>query len=96
MAGSTFVFHNPRVERIVSGPGAIGKLAEEVERLGGKRALVVTSPSVAKTFLLGRITSVLGAKLPPLFKRRAGSGVGPRLCCRSFRIFIPKPSVFGA
>jgi hypothetical protein len=36
MAGSTFVFHNPRVERIVSGPGAIGKLAEEVERLGGK------------------------------------------------------------
>ena len=53
MAGSTFVFHNPRVERIVSGPGAIGKLAEEVERLGGKRALVVSSPSVAKTFCGG-------------------------------------------
>jgi alcohol dehydrogenase class IV len=67
MAGSTFVFHNPRVERIVSGPGAIGKLAEEVERLGGKRALVVTSPSVAKTFLLGRITSALGGKAAAIF-----------------------------
>jgi alcohol dehydrogenase class IV len=67
MAGSTFVFHNPRVERIVSGPGEIGKLAEEVERLGGKRALVVISPSVAKTFLLGRITSALGAKAAAIF-----------------------------
>jgi alcohol dehydrogenase class IV len=53
MAGSTFVFHNPSVERIVSGPGAIGKLAEEVERLGGKRALVVRSSLVAKTFCVG-------------------------------------------
>jgi alcohol dehydrogenase class IV len=67
MAGSTFVFHNPRVERIVSGPGAIDKLAEEVERLGGKGALVVSSPSVAKTFLLGRITSVLRAKAAATF-----------------------------
>jgi alcohol dehydrogenase class IV len=67
MAGATFVFHNPRVERIVSGPGAIGKLAEEVERLGGKRALVVISPSVARTFLLERVTGALGAKAAAVF-----------------------------
>lgn len=67
MAGSTFVFNNPRVERIVSGPGAIEKLAEEIDRLGGTRALVVISPSVAKTFLLDRITRALGAKAAAVF-----------------------------
>jgi alcohol dehydrogenase class IV len=67
MAGSTFVFNNPRVERIVSGRGSIGKLAEEIERVGGTRALVVISPSVAKTFLLERIKSGLGAKCAAIF-----------------------------
>ena len=46
MAGSSFVFNNPRVERIISGRGSIGRLPEEVERIGGTRALVVISPSV--------------------------------------------------
>lgn len=67
MAGSTFVFNNPRVERIVSGRGSIGKLAEEIERVGGTRALVVISPSVAKTLLLDRIKSSLGAKCAAIF-----------------------------
>ena len=67
MAGSTFVFNNPRVERIVSGRGAIGKLADEIERVGGTRALVVISPSVAKTFLLDRIRSRLDAKCVAIF-----------------------------
>jgi alcohol dehydrogenase len=67
MAGATFVFNNPRVERIVSGRGSIEKLAEEIERVGGTRALVVISPSVAKTFLLDRIRSALGAKCAAIF-----------------------------
>lgn len=67
MAGSTFVFNNPRVERIVSGRGSIGKLAEEIDRVGGTRALIVISPSVAKTFLLDRIKSGLGAKYVAVF-----------------------------
>jgi maleylacetate reductase len=67
MAGSTFVFNNPRVERIVSGRGAIEKLGEEIERVGGTRGLVVISPSVAKTFLLDRIKSALGAKRVAIF-----------------------------
>ena len=67
MAGSTFIFNNPRVERIVSGRGSIGKLAEEIDRVGGTRALVVISPSVARTFLLERIKSGLGAKCAAVF-----------------------------
>jgi alcohol dehydrogenase class IV len=67
MAGTTFVFNNPRVERIVSGPGSVGKLGEELDRLGGNRVLVVVSPSVAKTFLLQRINSALGAKAAAVF-----------------------------
>jgi alcohol dehydrogenase class IV len=67
MAGTGFVFNNPRVERIVSGAGSLGKLAEEVERLGGTRALIVISPSVAKTFLLERIKASLGSKCAAIF-----------------------------
>jgi maleylacetate reductase len=67
MAAATFVFNNPRVERIVSGPGSIGKLAEEIDRVGGTRAMLVISPSVAKTCLLERIQLGLGAKCVAIF-----------------------------
>lgn len=64
---ANFVFNNPRVERIISGPGSIGKLPEEIERVGGTRALLVISPSVAKTFLLDRIESSVGARCAAIF-----------------------------
>jgi alcohol dehydrogenase class IV len=67
MAGTSFIFNNPRVERIISGQGAIGQLAEEVERLGGSRAMVLISPSVAKTFLLDKIRAGLSNKYVALF-----------------------------
>jgi alcohol dehydrogenase class IV len=67
MAASSFVFNNPRVERIISGAGSIEKLSEEIERVGGTRALLVISPSVAKSFLLDRIKSGLGAKCAAIF-----------------------------
>jgi alcohol dehydrogenase class IV len=67
MAPVNFVFNNPRVERIVSGLGSIEKLPEEIERVGGTRALLVVSPSVAKTFLLDRIKAALGAKCVAIF-----------------------------
>ena len=42
MAGSKFVFSNPRVERIVSGRGSIEKLAEEFSTSSRKtNALVI-------------------------------------------------------
>ncbi|HKY87225.1 MAG TPA: iron-containing alcohol dehydrogenase [Pseudorhodoplanes sp.] len=67
MAVAAFTFHNPRVERIISGAGAIGKLGEEIDRLGASRALVVISPSVARTFLLDRIKSSLGTRCAAIF-----------------------------
>ena len=67
MAAASFVFNNPRVERIVSGPGSIEKLSGEIDRLGGTRAMLVISPSVAKTLLLDRIKAGLGAKCVGVF-----------------------------
>ena len=67
MAALSFVFNNPRVERIISGAGSIEKLAEEIERVGGTRVLLVISPSVAKSILLDRIKSGLGAKCATIF-----------------------------
>jgi alcohol dehydrogenase len=67
MAGSSFTFNNPRVERIVSGAGSLGKLPEELERVGGTRALVVISPSVARTFLLERVQAGLGGRCAAVF-----------------------------
>ena len=67
MAAATFIFNNPRVERIVSGPGSIEKLSGEIDGLGGTRAMLVISPSVAKTFLLDRIKSGLGVKCVAVF-----------------------------
>ena len=67
MAGTTFTFNNPHVERVISGPGSLGKLADEVERLGGTRAMVLISPSVAKTFLLNKVKAGLGGKCVAVF-----------------------------
>src|SRR5918993_2656510 len=67
MAASTFIFNNPRVERIVSGPGSFEKLSEEIDRLGASRAMLVISPSVAKTFLLDRIKLEVGEKCVAVF-----------------------------
>jgi len=50
MAGTSFIFNNSHVERIISGQGLIGKLAEEVERRRGTRAMILISPSVQKLF----------------------------------------------
>ena len=60
MAVSAFEYSNPRVERIVFGRGAVGRLADEVRRLGASRVFVVTSPSIARTYLLDAVRSALG------------------------------------
>ena len=39
MAGTNFTFNNPHVERVISGPGSLGKLAEEVERWAARAPL---------------------------------------------------------
>lgn len=60
MAVSAFEYSNPRVERIVFGRGTVGRLADEVRRLGASRVFLVTSPSIARTYLLDAVRSALG------------------------------------
>ena len=60
MAVSAFEYSNPRVERIVFGRGVVKQLADEVRRLGASRVFVVTSPSIARSYLLDAVRSALG------------------------------------
>jgi alcohol dehydrogenase class IV len=56
----SFVYNNPRVERILFGRGVIDQLADEIRRLKRSRVLVVTSPSIARSPLLERVRESLG------------------------------------
>lgn len=69
MAEASFEYSNPRVERIVFGKGRIRAVGAEVARLGAGRALVVVSPSVAKTALLSTIRHSLGTSCAGVFDR---------------------------
>lgn len=69
MIETSFEFSNPRVERIVFGCGKVKTVGEEVARFGASRALVIASPSVAKTLLLGRVRESLGPRCVGVFNR---------------------------
>jgi alcohol dehydrogenase class IV len=53
--------------RIVFGIGAVGRLAEILERVGGSRALVVCGSTVARTDMLGKVKAGLGDRLAAVF-----------------------------
>src|ERR1700733_8228001 len=57
-----------RLERVISGPGKIVTLGEELERRGLKRAIVVTGKSLGNSPLLGKVTDALGARCAAVFK----------------------------
>jgi alcohol dehydrogenase class IV len=52
-----YEFLGPR--KIVAGENAISSVANEIKSLKGERCLIVTDPVIARTGLLGRLTSVL-------------------------------------
>jgi alcohol dehydrogenase class IV len=60
----TFV-HDDGGPRIVFGPGALGQVADEVSRLGGSRALVLSTPG--RRDLAGRVVEVLGDSVAGTF-----------------------------
>jgi hypothetical protein len=62
MVEGSFEFSNPRVERIVFGYGKVKTVREEIARFGASRALVVVSPSVAKTPLREKVLQTLGPR----------------------------------
>src|SRR5215211_7655233 len=51
------------VDRVLFGPGRVEALAEEVERLGARRAFIITGRSLAtKTDLVQRVERLLGER----------------------------------
>ena len=69
MTGESFEYSNPRVERVISGRGVIRRLGQEVERLGGSRALIVTSPSVVRSDIFNGLREGLGSRCVGSFDR---------------------------
>ncbi|MFZ5853026.1 MAG: iron-containing alcohol dehydrogenase [Chloroflexota bacterium] len=55
------------MEVVRFGPGSLAKLPEEVDRLGGRRAFVITVPSLERSELLPRVRNLLGERLAGVF-----------------------------
>ena len=56
-----------RLERVISGPGKIEALANELDRRNLKRAIVVTGKTLGKSPLLAKVTGALGARCACVF-----------------------------
>ena len=57
------LFQDVPRDRVLFGPGQIERLADEVDRLGGTRALVITGQTLAtKTDLVRKLEAVLGTR----------------------------------
>ncbi len=61
-------FNLSRLERVMSGPGKVAALGEELERRGLKRAIVVTGKSLGGSALLEKVTGAAGARCAAVFK----------------------------
>jgi alcohol dehydrogenase class IV len=60
-------FNLPRLDRVISGAGALDSLRPEVEAIGARRVVVVTGRTLAASALLGRITAPLGDRCAAVF-----------------------------
>jgi alcohol dehydrogenase class IV len=60
-----------RLERVVSGPGALAAIAGEFERLGCTRVLVVTGKTLSNSPLIAQVTSTLAGRCAGVFARTA-------------------------
>jgi len=57
-----------KLERVISGPGKIAALGEELERRGLQRAIVVTGKSLGNSLLLAQVTGAIGSRCAAVFK----------------------------
>jgi maleylacetate reductase len=57
-----------KLERVISGPGKIAALGEELERRGLQRAIVVTGKSLGNSPLLDQVTGAIGSRCALVFK----------------------------
>jgi alcohol dehydrogenase len=56
-------FSFTRLERVVSGPGSVSTIGEELDRRGASRAVVITGASLGRSTLLGKLADALGPRL---------------------------------
>jgi alcohol dehydrogenase class IV len=61
-------FHLSRLERVMSGPGKVGALGEEIERRGLQRAIVVTGTTLGGSPLMETVRRAAGARCVSVFK----------------------------
>ena len=61
-------FNLSKLERVMSGPGKVAALGEELERRGLKRAIIVTGKTLGASRLLDQVTSAAGARCVGGFK----------------------------
>jgi alcohol dehydrogenase class IV len=57
-----------KLERVISGPGKVAALGEELDRRGLKRAIVVTGKSLGNSPLLAQVTGAIGSRCAAVFK----------------------------
>jgi alcohol dehydrogenase class IV len=57
-----------KLERVISGPGKIAALGEELERRGLQHAIVVTGKSLGNSPLLAQVTGAIGSRCAAVFK----------------------------
>jgi alcohol dehydrogenase len=58
-----------RLERVISGPGSLGALAGQLERLGRSRVLVVTGRTLGASPLVDRVVAAMGGRSAGVFAR---------------------------
>jgi maleylacetate reductase len=61
-------FNFTRLERVIFGPGKVTTLANELERRGLKRAVIVTGRTLGGSPLLDRVTTGLGSRCMAVYK----------------------------
>ena len=61
-------FNFTRLERVIFGPGKVAALANELDRRGLRRAVVVTGKTLGASRLLDRITAALGSRCITVYK----------------------------
>ena len=60
-------FFLTRLEKVVSGAGAIERIGDELDRRGASRALLVTGASLGRSRLLDRVRGALGARCQAVY-----------------------------
>jgi maleylacetate reductase len=64
-----FAYRPHPLTELIYGPGRLADLPDLVARLGAKRALIITSPSLQRHGVAGRLGALLGATVAGVFAR---------------------------